>query len=45
MDEETSTPLIAGRTPWPAGLRALEEQKKKEGEEEREHEARGEPQE
>ena len=45
MDEETSTPLVTGRTPWPAGLRALEEQKKKEEEEEREREARRQPQE
>ena len=46
MEEEASTSLIAGRTPWPAGLRALEEQKKKEEEEEeREREATGQPQE
>jgi len=45
MEEEASTSLIAGRTPWPAGLRALEEQKKKEEEEEeREREAMGQPQ-
>jgi len=43
MEEEASTSLIAGQTPWPAGLRALEEQKKKE-EEEREREATGQPQ-
>jgi hypothetical protein len=44
MEEEASTSLIAGRTPWPAGLRALEEQKKKEEEEEeREREATGQP--
>ena len=40
MDEEASTSLDAGRTPWPAGLRALVEQKRKEEEEEREREAR-----
>ena len=46
MEEEASTSLIAGRTPWPAGLRALEEQKKKEEEEEqREREATRQPQE
>jgi len=45
MDEEASTSLAAGRTPWPAGLRALEEQKKKGEEEKREHEARRQPQE
>jgi len=45
MDEEASTSLVAGRTPWPAGLRALEEQKKKEKEEEQECEARRQPQE
>jgi len=45
MEEEASTSLIVGRTPWPTGLRALEEQKKKEEEEEeREHEATGQPQ-
>jgi len=33
MDEEASTSLIAGRTPWPAGLRSIEEQRKKEEEE------------
>ena len=36
MEEDASTSLIAGRTPWPAGLRVLEEQKKKEEEEEEE---------
>jgi len=45
MDEEASTSLVVGRTPWPAGLRALEEQKKKGEEEEREREARRQPQE
>jgi len=45
MDEEVSTSLVAGRTPWPASLRALEEQKKKEEEEERERKARRQPQE
>jgi len=39
MDEEAQTSLVATRTPWPAGLRSIEEQKKKE-EEEREHETR-----
>ena len=46
MEEDVSTSLITGWTPWPAGLRALEEQKKKEEEEEeREHEATWQPQE
>jgi len=45
MEEDASTSLVAGRTHWPAGLRALEEQKKKEEEEEREREARRQPQE
>jgi len=40
MDEEVSTSLDVGWTPWPTGLRALEEQKREEEEEEREHEAR-----
>jgi len=39
MDEEAQTSLIAGRTPWPAGLRSIEEKKKKE-EEEHEQETR-----
>ena len=39
MDEEAHTSLVTGRTPWPAGLRSLEEQKKKE-ELEREQETR-----
>jgi len=39
MDEEASTSLVAEWTPWPVGLRALEEQRKKE-EEEEEQEAR-----
>ena len=39
MEEEASTPNVAGRIPWPAGLRALEEQRKMEEEEEREREA------
>jgi len=38
-DEEASTSLVAGRTPWPAGLRSIKEQRKKE-EEEREQETR-----
>jgi len=33
MDEEAQTSLVARRTPWPAGLRSIEEQKKKEEEE------------
>jgi len=33
MDEEAQTSLVAGRTPWPAGLRSIEEQKKREEEE------------
>ncbi|XP_021315166.1 uncharacterized protein LOC110434766 [Sorghum bicolor] len=46
MEEDASTSLIAGRTPWLAGLRALEEQKMKEEEdEERECEATRQPQE
>ena len=40
MDEEAQTSLVARRTPWPAGLRSIEEQKKKEEEEEREQETR-----
>ena len=45
MEEEASTSFAAERTPWPAGLRALEEQKKKEEEvEEREREATRQPQ-
>jgi len=38
MDEEASTSLVAGRTPWPAGLRSIEEQRKKEEEEGQEQE-------
>ena len=38
MDEEASTSLVARRTPWPTGLRSIEEQRKKE--EEREQETR-----
>jgi len=46
MEDEASTSLISGRTPWPAGLRALEEQKEKEEEEgERVREATRQPQE
>ena len=46
MEEETSTSHVAGRTPWPAGLRALEEQREKEKEEEeREHGETRQPQE
>ena len=44
MEEEASTSHVAGRITWPAGLRALEEQKKK-VEEEREREAARQPQE
>ena len=44
MDEEASTSLVAGRTPWTAGLRSIEEQRKKE-EVEREQETRRQPQE
>ena len=33
MDEEAHTSPVAGRTPWPVGLRSIEEQKKKEVEE------------
>ena len=40
MDEEASTSLVARRTPWPTGLRSIEEQRKKEEEEEREQETR-----
>ena len=42
MDEGAQTSLIAKRTPWPAGLRSIEEQKKKE-EDEREQETRQQP--
>jgi len=46
MEEETSTSHVAGPTPWPAGLRTLEEQKKKrEEDEEREREAARQPRE
>jgi len=44
MDEEASTNLVVGQTPWPAGLCSIEEQRKKE-EEEREQETRRQPQE
>ena len=44
MDEEAQTSLVAKRTPWPAGLRSVEEQRKKE-EEEREQETQQQPQE
>jgi len=37
MDEEAQTSLVVKRTPWPAGLRSIEEERKKE-EEEREQE-------
>jgi len=33
MDEEASISLVAGRAPWPVGLRSIEEQRKKEEEE------------
>jgi len=36
MDEEAPTSLVAGRTPWPAGLRSIEEQNKEEEEWEQE---------
>ena len=39
MDEEAQTSLVAKRTPWPAGLHSVEEQRKKE-EDEREQETR-----
>jgi len=39
MDEEVEASPTARRTPWPAGLRSIEEQWKKE-EEEREQETR-----
>jgi len=39
MDEEAQSSLVAGWTPWPVGLRSIEEQKRKE-EEEREQEMR-----
>jgi len=44
MDEEAQTSLVTRRTPWSAGLRSIEEQRKKE-EEEREQETRQQPQE
>jgi len=44
MDEEVQTSPVAKRTPWPARLRSIEEQRKKEGEE-REQETRQLPQE
>ena len=43
MDEEAQASLVARRTPWPAGLRSIEEQRNKE--EEREQETRQQPQE
>jgi len=39
MDEEAQTSHVARRTSWPAGLRSIEEQRRKE-EDEREQEAR-----
>jgi len=39
MNEGVETSHVAKRTPWPAGLRSVEEQRKKE-EEEREQETR-----
>ena len=45
MEEEASTSLISGRTPWPAGLRALEQKEKEEEEGERAREATRQPQE
>ena len=44
MDEGVETSHIAKRTPWAAGLRSVEEQRKKE-EVEREQETRQQPQE
>jgi len=44
MDEEVQTSHVTKRTPWPAGLRSVEEQRKKE-EEEREQETQQQPQE
>ena len=44
MDEGVETSPVAKRTPWPAGLRSVEEQRKKE-EEERKQEMRQQPQE
>ncbi|XP_021319201.1 RNA polymerase II degradation factor 1-like [Sorghum bicolor] len=44
MDEETQTSHVTKRTPWPAGLRSVEERRKKE-EEGREQETRQQPQE
>ena len=43
MDEEAQTSPVVKRTPWPTGLRSVEEQRK-EGEE-REQETRQQPQE
>jgi len=39
MEEEASTPNVAGQTPWPVGLRALEAQREMVEEEAREREA------
>ena len=36
MDEEAQTSLVVKRTPWPAGLRSIEERKKEEEEREQE---------
>ena len=44
MDEEAQTSPVVKWTPWPAGLRSVEEQRKKEGEE-RKQETRQQPQE
>ena len=44
MDEEAQTSPVVKWTPWPAGLRSVEEQRKKEGEE-REQETWQQPQE
>jgi len=44
MDEEVEASPTARRTPWPTGLRSIEEQRKKE-EEEREQETQRQPQE
>ena len=42
MDEEVETSPVTKRTPWPAGLRSVEEQRKNE-EDEREQETRQQP--
>jgi hypothetical protein len=41
MEEEASTSHVAGLTPWPTGLRALEKQRKKREEDEESKDSMG----